>query len=303
MIHIGYHKTGSTWLQRVLFVDADNNFRLLGSEAYEARKKIVWPSSLEYEAKSVHGYYEPLISDAVGHGQVPVFSDERLSGNPFSGGFDSKELADRLARTFPNARILVVVREQADMIQSTYDEYVREGGACSLTDFLQPKTRYCTPMFRLGHFNYDRLVHYYMTTFGTDSVLVLPFELLRDDASRFVRSIVDFAGGRATAVPDARTKVNRSHPAALLSVQRRLNPFLVRDDLNANSIFAIPHGRYYLLPVLEAVTRLVPRSWNERLLAKRNRIIRAHVEGRYVESNQRLATLTGLDLGQFGYQT
>jgi len=49
---------------------------------------------------------------------VPVLSAERLSGNPDSGGYDSVHVAEYLAATFPEARVLIVIREQADMLVS-----------------------------------------------------------------------------------------------------------------------------------------------------------------------------------------
>ena len=76
----------------------------------------------------------------VDEGLSPVVSFERFSGNPFSGGYDSKEIADRLVRVFPDARVLVIVREQRSMIVSTYKKYVREGGALPPSKFMRPPT-------------------------------------------------------------------------------------------------------------------------------------------------------------------
>ena len=52
--------------------------------------------------------------------KVPVISHERLSGYPHSGGHDSKEIAHRLAAVFPNAKVVIVIREQKSMILSNY---------------------------------------------------------------------------------------------------------------------------------------------------------------------------------------
>jgi hypothetical protein len=53
-----------------------------------------------------------------------VITDERLSGNPQSGGYDSRELADKTPRTFPDSKMLIVVREQTAIIYSSYKQYV-----------------------------------------------------------------------------------------------------------------------------------------------------------------------------------
>ena len=95
LLHIGYHKTGSTWLQRRLFAAESSGFEWRG-RGYEARRKIVWPASFDYSPDAVREYYKPQIERTLEAGKMPLFSDERFSGNPHSGGFDSKELADRL---------------------------------------------------------------------------------------------------------------------------------------------------------------------------------------------------------------
>lgn len=90
-----------------------------------------------------------------------------------------------------------MIRRQEDMILSTYDQYVDAGGACSIHDYLAPRTRYAVASFRLEHLQYHRLIGYYMSLFGVDRVHVLPFELLRSDATSFVREVRRFGGARA----------------------------------------------------------------------------------------------------------
>ena len=62
-----------------------------------------------------------------------MVSFPRLSGHPYSGGYDSRMIADRVAEVFPEARILIVIREQRSMIVSTYKQYVNAGGEARLS--------------------------------------------------------------------------------------------------------------------------------------------------------------------------
>jgi len=300
LIHIGYHKTASSWLQHKVFADERAGFLWVGRD-FEARKWIVRPNALDFDPATVRARYVEAIEGAEARGLVPVLSDERFSGNPHSGGFDSKENADRLARIFPDAAVLIVIRRQQEMLYSCYDQYVNVGGACSAKDYMAPRTRYNIPTFRLEHFRYHRLIEYYQRLFGPERVLVLAFGMLAHDSRDFLERIRGLCGSTSAHVPSASEKVNVGRPPALIPIQRRLNPFLVRDELNGNSIFALPHGRYYLYPWLLRLARLVPGGVQQRIKSR----IRSHIDsqcrGQFGQSNRETVRLTGLELKSFGY--
>jgi hypothetical protein len=300
LLHVGYHKTGTTWLQQCLFGHPDSGFEWIG-RPWEARKQIVAPHPLAYDPSAVRAYYQPDVDRATAAGRVAVFSDERFSGNPHSGGYDSKEIAARLAATFPAARVLMVVRRQQDMLFSTYDQYVNAGGACSLQDYLSRRTRYSMPMFSMEHFQYHRLIELYQRSFGRGRVVVLAYEQLNNDGPAFARRIMEFSANTTGFEPDVERRMNVGRPAALTPLQRRLNLFMVRDDLNGYSILAVPGARRYAFPVLERIARLVPHRIDRQLRARIRAEINAACRGVFGTSNRATAELTGLDLACYGY--
>jgi hypothetical protein len=103
LIHIGCHKTASSWLPEHLFSGRHASFRPVAAR-YEGRKHLVEPESLEDSARTVGTALQPQIEAIARAGCIAVISDERLSGNPHSGGYDSREIADRLRSTSPIAR-------------------------------------------------------------------------------------------------------------------------------------------------------------------------------------------------------
>ncbi len=153
LIHIGYHKTATTWLQKSLFENAEAGFaRPISS--HEAIMKLVGPNSFDFEAYQCGAVLLPKIKAAREQGLSPVLSTERLSGLPWYGGYDSKELSRRLAAVFPGARILIVIREQKSMLLSNYNQYIKHGGMWPIQQFLTPpfilRMRATTPTFSLG---------------------------------------------------------------------------------------------------------------------------------------------------------
>ena len=177
LVHIGYHKTATKWLRGGLFCNSAAGYRWLGkAPASPAVNNLIFARPLDFDAAEIRGEFEPLFADAEAAGLLPVVCFGRLSGHPFSGGYDSKLIADRLKDVLPEARILIVIREQRSMIVSTYKQYVKGGGVCTLEHFLEPATEqgWHVPGFDYRHFEYDRLIAHYHELYGKESVLVLP---------------------------------------------------------------------------------------------------------------------------------
>src|SRR5215216_4296052 len=78
LLHIGYHKTGTTWLQRQVFPNAEAGF------SFVARPKALRPGFVvvdpfDFEPQIVRKNFEPRIREAQEKDLVPVLSFERLS--------------------------------------------------------------------------------------------------------------------------------------------------------------------------------------------------------------------------------
>jgi hypothetical protein len=306
LLHIGYHKTGSRWLRELFFGNPATGYGWVDKEGEEHPvRRLVAARPLEFDAAAARAEFEPLLAKIAGAGLHPVVSFERFSGNPFSGGYDSKEIADRLVQVFPGARVLAVIREQRSMIVSTYKQYVREGGAMSVTKFMQPPTSRSLriPWFDFRHLEYDHLLGYYRRLFGPERVLVLPYEQFRSDPRSFVERLAAFAGtplsaDQLDALPfDSQT--NPGPPATSIAARRLLNGLGVRTDLNPAPPLASP--AFWKLGKRIDRLSLAPHRAVTHEEQKLRRLVAERVGERYVDSNRRTAELTGLDLGAYGW--
>jgi hypothetical protein len=304
LLHIGFHKTGTTWLQQHLFCEADAGFAEVGSEI-EIKRFVVKPHDLDFRPGKCRGFFVERIAAATARGLVPVISAERLCGDMLFGAPDSAQLADRLYRSFPEARVLIVVREQRRMLFSHYHQYVKMGGRLELERYLhKPKSPHPWPC-DLRHFEYDRLIAYYRTLFGESEVLVLPYELFRSEPERFATLLAGFAGAAAepgilAALPFTAVE-NRSWPAAAIAGKRHLNRF-IRDRLSPAARID-SHGRLgrTMTSVLVRGARRAPAALDRRIEGRMRRTIEEMVGDRYRASNGRTSELTGFDLAGYGY--
>jgi Sulfotransferase domain len=309
LIHIGYHKTGTKWLRGGLFLNKAAGYRWIDKDTAPVRG-LIRAHPLEFDPEAARRDFEPLLAEAETKRLMPVICWGRLAGQAFSGGYDTKEIADRLKAVFSDGRILVVVREQRSMIVSTYKQYVKAGGPCTVEDFLQPGADqgWRIPLFDFEYFEYHRLLGYYRSLFGADNVLALPYEELVRDRRGFLARIGEFAGRPVPEevlgeMSDAKRR-NPAQSALVLGATRVLNRFGPRNELNPAPLVesSLVHGaatrmRKKLDPAnLPATRGLAERS--ERSLKQ---AVAEAVGDRYVESNRITAELLGVDLAAYGW--
>jgi hypothetical protein len=145
-------------------------------------------------------------------------------GRPIPGGKrvapDAQARACRLlADTFPEATILLLTRGFRSVLLSGYSEYVRSGGD---SDFFALRKDLLPQSHGGEHaWDYDYLVRLYRDAFG-GRVIVLPYELLRDDPRAFTAQLE-----RRLGVDPFDSPVDRLHPS-LSPLELRWYPRLTR---------------------------------------------------------------------------
>ena len=308
ILHIGYHKTATSWLQRHLFSNPRSGLRTIGKVGDDHPvRQLVRAHSLGFDAAAHRARLETLLEPIREEGLVPVVSWERLSGHAVSGGFDSKELADRLHAVFPDGKVLVVIREQRAVIVSTYKQYVMAGGRARVEEFLEPpgSRNMRLPRFDLRFYEYEHLLGHYQSLFGRDAVLVLPFDLFVRQPVDFVAAICAFAerpaSDRLLSSLPYRDVRRQSHSALELSIRRRGNAF------GSSELNPVPALDSKLLRRVTKTTehaargRLVPDRARARREASLRETVDRIVGDRFRESNRRTAELAGLDLAGYGW--
>ncbi len=221
LIHIGYHKTGSTWLQDILFQPKYGYIPLMNHR--EVFENIVRPHGLLFQPqapqKLILERTKKLDSKMVG-----VISSEILSGNPFYGGRESDQFAQHLYKIDPNARILISIRSQVPMLVSVYMQYISRGGTLSPEAFFSDHPIIGYTCFSPEHFEYHRLIKLYHTLFGIDNVMVVTQESLAENALSFAQNISNFAKAiPLTALNN--NQVGTSNPEYTAWLLRRINHF------------------------------------------------------------------------------
>ncbi len=252
LIHVGFSKTGSSFLKHWFNAHPDLHYT-----SKEAIGGVLNTSSI----------YDYTRDRKLENTKCFVTSDSRIhcwrisDVDDADNWFDEKDTLEHqkkvcqiLRGLVGDAKILVITRGFEGVLKSFYSSYVKRGGVNDLKGMLEAYHKdYIMPAY-----NYDDVIPLYIQDFGKENVLVLPYELLRDDLTLFLKEIEGFLGiDHMEYVPSL---VNESFRPEEMYWYRKVSRF-VKD-------FSIILGKRYSKRV---VNRYVARylSYNRlRLLAK-----------------------------------
>jgi len=300
IVHLGYHKTATTWLQKVLFPQTT-------SHDYLPRKTV---QQAFLAAPGFH--FDPLEARRLlgleGRNRPLLLSEENLSGYLHNGGlhgFLAPEVARRIKAVLPDAHIVVFIRNQFDICRASYAQYVSGGGTWSARRYFDTASAvqgaltrpWKAPAFEFEHYEFDRLIAHYDDLFGRDRVHVYPYERLAE-ADGLVAQLRADTGLELEPGPVPRGKTNASLGAASLLLLRGVNLFTRQSVVNKDCLIDLPggqglrHAAKWLLARVPGLNRRpaqLPLAVHERIAAH------------YPASNRRLAALRDLPLADFGY--
>ena len=301
ILHIGYPKTGTTWFQSNYYPN------VLGIRYIERPKvfaSIIEPDIFSYVPADVQQKFD------ADNNRIVICEELLLGGIDIGYGNGSyiKEMALRLKGTFPNARVLILVRNQVDMIASWYYQYIRTGGTYSVNRFLYRRNMYNLfykeyDLFSFKILEYDKIIDLYASIFGAENVDVKVYE---DFASNRLGFMQQFAADYGFSFQgDIEKSVcitnNQRYRKGTMRLARVLNFFSVRNHVFKRYILNIPFlfvlSNRFLLAVNKY--KFMGRRADNRFILGDGNI--KYIRDYYKQSNQRLASMYKLDLERYGY--
>ena len=304
-VHIGLSKCASTYLQKIIFPGIGNYSNVAfapDEDKYHLLRPDMTPD--EYRRIVAKHMVNPLpeckwlliscedYTELLFKGFTEVFF-KWTSIKRESYRFSNEVIAENIARTYPKARIIVVIREQLDWAVSRYKMNYRGGKtSLSIDDLMDEPLE-----------GYDIMVERYQNRFGKENVLVLPLEMMRRDCANFVKSITGFIGTNFTKfAPDikvnAAPELNRTVEYERLKNRWRLN---IR-----HALWLTPPIQFILKIMARLLVALLKpffflRYGASKFSASPSAETIQQLKPGLVSSNRRLEKLTGLDLAQYGY--
>lgn len=301
VIHVGYHKSGSTWLKECVLRPEHGFYCPPTRRSGAVAEALIIPDAWTFSSERSRASFTTDLEYSARHGLVPVISDENLVGKMWNTGFPyGHEVAWRVRQTFPDGLILIVIREQCASLYSRYQQYVKEGGTWSIQEVLNP------PSWRDGFrrmydwnlLDYASVIQRYCDLFGRESVLVLPVEMLRSSPKAFLEKLSSFCD--VPEIPlSSNVPTNTGLGGVTVALLRAYNRLVdVCNDPRKKSY----RIRHRVQKKIRNVSELwVPHELQERQGMKMRCYIADLVAEQYSETNRQVSELIGMDLSKYGY--
>jgi hypothetical protein len=263
-LHIGLHKTGTSFLQREVFPKFQG-------------------------IKFVHGTnIERYL--CLKEGEDYFASYEGLSGPLGSSHTERDVCIKRLSEFFPNAKILISFRRHDDFIVSHFKQHLHKGGTLLFEEFFDIESD--SGRYKREDFLFHNKIESVIRHFGSMPFVFL-YEEINRDLEGLLRDIGDFIGATPPKREEIRFKYyNEGVNYYQANLLRRLN-MLSKSELN-------PEGRYRLDNPITSYLKVDPRSICQKWLwflpngdfltkAHREKILRS-----YEEDYERIQVYAGM---------
>jgi hypothetical protein len=296
LIHVGYPKTATTWLQDNVFCDERQGFiSPWGHRSGIALDQFVLANPYEFDSKRAQSVFLEGLELAASQNLVPVISEETLLGDPCSGKYWGKIAADHIVRTFPEARILITLREQRAFILSAFKEYVLGGGTYSLQRFtgvVENSREGFEGICQLNALKYDLVVEHYQQLFGVENVSVLFVEKLSCEPKQFLQQLYQFAKVDSDFYPLTTNKRHIGYRGMTLNFKRICNRYVPHPDILQRMY---PISWRVLSVCCKLSNRYVPEIYHKRAEDSLKTQVGEIVGNYYNDSNRRLLKLLKRD--------
>lgn len=300
LVHVGFPKCASTAMQRHLFNDRNLGFVApLGEQTIHLLEHCRAIDTFEFDKSLplIQKQYEAAMDQDVNI--INVFSHEHIFLRPYAGESTVREGIRRLKAIFPNAKFLLIIRNQKSIITSSYREFLRSGNTATFREFIGDRPKrlgYQKGICRIYDFRYDALITHMYQKLGKENVIVFPFEELKKNSlpstlgAYFPAQILSNVPKSSFELPQERSKRNGDF-LVLPFFNRLRKPFDQETRLNR-----------LIYGAAAIVAGAIPPKFSQRLDKKYSDLYEQHLGSFFTESNAATSKLLGKNLSELGYQ-
>ena len=295
IIHIGFPKTGTTSLQNSIF-SRISSVHYVGNPTalsnYKQRKLLRTITDLDdYEFfQNLKHHKEQANLTIQTEKEKIIISDEAFSvGSAHEGNVDQMRICQRLKLLFPQAKILICIREQEKLLISYYTQLFKNINPLQRIDIpfeqwllRQKQLLEYANIFK--KFDYWRIYRIYSQIFEKSKIKVIVFEKLIQDLS-----VLDKVIGIDISENHRLEHNNRKLTKGEMFLQRLVSSHKYMSSINT----LIPT---FLRNTLKSFLKLTP-SFNVAHTSENSRFIQQY----YKESNRLLDKELDLKLKELGY--
>lgn len=256
ILHLGLPKTATTFLQQDVFLnlkDVNVLFKFKNVQEYKNDwlynliLNIDKPIDLQELKKRRAEYLLENIPNLV--------TEETFYCGGFGGMFNKEDnrfiMLDRIYKIFPEARVILTIRDKKNLLVSWYKQYIANGGVLVFDDFIRNR-------MNLEKINYEKYIKKLKDFYSKDNVYIIKYEKFITKPKQTIEEICDFIGCK---VPDYKIrKRNVGYGKTEIKTSLILNRFFKTRVHNhgihwPEKYFHLPHRLIFQSKLLERIPR------------------------------------------------
>jgi hypothetical protein len=287
-IHIGYPKTGSTYLQKHVFTQI-KNLEFLGHKEFveSGLFNLLWRIERAIDYDFIFNY----IKD-----KRFFISFEEITGPSMQGSLVMDEIPLRLKKALKqDIKVLITIRRQDTLIKSLYLQYLHLGGTLSFKNIINNKN-FGQSRIETEAYNFYKTYIKYCEIFGSENVVIIPYEYLLESPKLFKKHLELFFENEVFDLVDNKNE-NRSVKGLQVKYLRFVNNFL---DSWVSEKYIVPSSlvkqNKFRLKLQKSNFLRFGKSFNE----NENKLSQIILKQFYV-SNKALDEKLDLNLKKYGY--
>ena len=299
IVHVGFPKCASTFLQRLVFphvpgIELERSTKT--SELYRALSLLHWADGESDRQRILDAFRDRAFRDnkryliSAEHFVMPGDCLRTRYPRPVTLS-DSEEIIDRIAALDVPIKILILVREQGSWVRSWHQERVKRHETRSLVEYIAaPETRKTLDLIQ-----YVPLIRKLQERFGSGNVFPIPFETLRHDPEWFFsRMPFEFE-----YTEDDRAKtIKRSLNSEAVLLRRNLNKILLLLSGLTGGETDTDRFAYRTVKRITSFDAFFPKMLKQ---SQHEKDYLEEFRRGYGENNATISAITGYDVSKLGY--
>jgi len=305
-LHVGFSKCGSTFLQ--------SYFSQIEQIDYIEKSRFFSPVLENYNnfEKGLK-YYNSLFKNP-SNKDIRLESDEHIILPDYHPVLKSRGttlnsvdiVIDRISRYDPHTKIILVIRNQYDLIISRYSQYVVSGGTFPITKFLNEFVSGSTDGNNYFENYYYIIINKLYDAFGKDNILVVLQERLRNRQDETLKALNKFLDLKKNNVHQGNILNQRKGLSlSALNLLRKFNKaFVIEKESISEPIKTIVPSFFYINLIIRGIRFFdfyLPKSWTKSKQSLLTNNLKNNLSEIFSDDNKKLETLFNIQLSKFGY--
>lgn len=178
-IHIGYPKTATSWFKDFLYPKIKN-------------ANIIYNDNLDFDIHESKKGIKII-------GDFPEKEHRIIVSHKFSGLVDFQwdngkyrsYFAPQLKKSFPDAKIILFIRNQEHFLASAYSSYITHGGTYTFRKLYKNGDLTNGKMFSYEYLDYTLIIDQYIKFFGEENVFIYLYEEFQANRKEFLEKYID----------------------------------------------------------------------------------------------------------------